>query len=135
MAKRDTVKLDCEKVIPLIRVNEWNNSAFSRKVGKYSSWFGEVLRGKNLPSPEEASRICVLLQTTPEEILTEQADIELVRGLLEQEREKSIKKAPGHEAGGVSDKDLLIEAIQKIGDSDTALAVLDALNKRMQELR
>ena len=135
MAKRDTVKLDCEKVIPLIRVNEWNNSAFSRKVGKYSSWFGEVLRGKNLPSPEEASRICVLLQTTPEEILTEQADIELVRGLLEQEREKKHKKAPGHEAGGVSDKDLLIEAIQKIGDSDTALAVLDALNKRMQELR
>ena len=93
------------------------------------------MRGKNLPSPEEASRICVLLQTTPEEILTEQADIELVRGLLEQEREKKHKKAPGHEAGGVSDKDLLIEAIQKIGDSDTALAVLDALNKRMQELR
>ena len=59
----------------------------------------------------------------------------LIRRLLEQEREKSIKKAPGHEAGGVSDKDLLIEAIQKIGDSDTALAVLDALNKRMQELR
>jgi hypothetical protein len=35
-----------------------------------------------------------LLQTTPEEILTEQADIELVRGLLEQEREKGIKKDP-----------------------------------------
>ena len=92
--KRKIVVVDCEKITPLIKRNEWNNSSFSRKVGKYSSWYGEVLRGNNLPSPEEAARMCVLLQTTPEEILTEQADIELVRGLLEQEREKGIKKDP-----------------------------------------
>lgn len=92
MAKRDTVNVNCEKVTSFIRSNEWSKAAFSRKVGKYSSWFAEVLRGNNLPSPEEAVRMCVLLQTTPEEILTEQADIELVRGLIEQEREKGIKK-------------------------------------------
>ena len=102
MAKRDTVNVNCEKVTSFIRSNEWSKAAFSRKVGKYSSWFAEVLRGNNLPSPEEAVRMCVLLQTTPEEILTEQADIELVRGLIEQEREKGIKKDPIREDGVAS---------------------------------
>lgn len=63
-------------------------------------------RRKGLPSPEEAAQMCLLLNTTPEEILlgvgkTEedtaklQADIALVRGLIEQEREKQgIKKDP-----------------------------------------
>nr|DAE22616.1 MAG TPA: SOS-response transcriptional repressor [Siphoviridae sp. ct5co22] len=103
MAKRDTVNVDCEKVIPLIRSNEWNNFAFSRKVGKYNSWFGEVLRGKNLPSPEEAARMCILLNTTPEKILlhegkTEaetvkcQEDIKLVQELVE--KEMGIKNPP-----------------------------------------
>lgn len=94
MAKRDTVSVNCEKVSSFIKMNEWTKAAFSRKVGKYSSWFAEVLRGNNLPSPEEAARMCVLLQTTPEEILSEEADIELVRSLIEQEREKGIKKDP-----------------------------------------
>ena len=113
MAKRDTVNVDCEKVIPLIRSNEWNNFAFSRKVGKYNSWFGEVLRGKNLPSPEEAARMCILLNTTPEKILlhegkTEaetvkcQEDIKLVWELVE--KEKGIKKAPAYESEGLDPK-------------------------------
>lgn len=135
--KRETVTPNLPVLLPLIKKKCRSNVVFTKEIrGKdKSGWVTEWSRGSNYPSPEEAARMCVLLQTTPEEILTEQADIELVRRLLEQEREKSIKKAPGHEAGGVSDKDLLIEAIQKIGDSDTALAVLDALNKRMQELR
>lgn len=115
MAKRKTVNIICNKVIPLIEENEWSNAAFSRKVGKYSSWFGEVLRGNNLPSPEEAAQMCLLLNTTPEEILlgvgeTEkdtaelQADIALVRGLIEQEREKQgIKKTPGFSTEGWTD--------------------------------
>ena len=48
----------------------------------------------SLRTPEEAASMCVLLQTTPEEILVEEADIELVRSLIEQEREKGIKKDP-----------------------------------------
>ena len=116
--KRKIVVVDCEKITPLIKRNEWNNSSFSRKVGKYSSWYGEVLRGNNLPSPEEAARMCVLLQTTPEEILTEQADIELVRGLLEQEREKGIKKdpIPKDEVVG-SAKQKLLDALDGLSDS------------------
>ena len=74
MAKRDIVNVDCEKTILLIKANEWNNSSFSRKVGKYSSWFGEVLRGHNLPSPKEAAVMCILLKTTPEEILLHEGE-------------------------------------------------------------
>lgn len=120
MAKRDTVNVNCDNVLALIRANEWSNAAFSRKVGKYSSWFGEVLRGNNLPSPQEAAQMCVLLQTTPDEILlhegkTEeetakcQKDIALVRDLLDQQR---TKKAPTE----ISERDDLCPTAERIVD-------------------
>lgn len=67
-----------------------------------TKWVSEWKRNSNLPSPEEAVYICVLLQTTPEEILlhegeTEeetakcQKDIALVRDLLDQQ---GAKKRP-----------------------------------------
>ena len=142
MAKRKTVNIICNKVIPLIEKNEWSNAAFSRKVGKYSSWFGEVLRGNNLPSPEEAAQMCLLLNTTPEEILlgvgeTEedtaklQADIALVRGLIEQEREKQgIKKDPTQtgEVGDLSETDWG-DAFDRMS-KEKQRRVLDELMKR-----
>lgn len=106
MAKRETVAVDVKRICELAEQNEWSNAAFARKVGKHSRWLSEIARGRNLPSPEEAAQMCLLLNTTPEEILlgvgeTEedtaelQADIALVRGLIEQEREKQgIKKDP-----------------------------------------
>ena len=100
--KRETVATNCEKINPMIKTKGWSNASFSRLVGKYPSWYGEVKRGNNLPSPEEAARMCVLLQTTPEEILIEQADIDLVNELLE--KEKGAKKAPGQEAEGYTEQ-------------------------------
>lgn len=94
--KRNTVSVDCGKVNPMIKENGWSNASFSRLVGKYPSWYGEVKRGNNLPSPEEAAKMCALLGVEPEEILTEPADIELVRGLME----KDAKKTPGINAEG-----------------------------------
>lgn len=44
---------------------------------------------KNLPSPEEAAKMCALLEVEPEDILTEQADIDLVRSLLVEQKEPS----------------------------------------------
>lgn len=99
MAKRDTVNLDCDKIDILRKANQWNQSAFSRKVGKYSSWYSEVLRGKNLPSPEEAAHICILFNVSPDDILMHEGktpeetakcleDIETVRKLVETERAK-----------------------------------------------
>ena len=84
---------------------------------KSRGWITEWKRAKNFPSPEEAARMCAMLQTTPEEILTEQADIELVRGLLEQEREKGIKKDPIPKDGAVSqEKQQLLDMIDGLSD-------------------
>lgn len=112
MSRRKTVKLNLPVVNPLIKARCRSNIVFCEKMGRpqQPTWVtGWNRRGKdgkpapkNLPSPEEAARMCVLLQTTPEEILTEQADIDLVRSLIEQEREKGIKKDPIREDGAVS---------------------------------
>ena len=95
MSKRLVVTPNIEEVNSLVEGKGWSKAYFSETVMKKSrGWITEWKRAKNFPSPEEAVRMCVMLQTTPEEILTEQADIELVRGLLEQEREKGIKTDP-----------------------------------------
>lgn len=112
MAKRDTVNVDCNKIDILRKANEWNKSAFSRKVGKYNSWYSEVLRGNNLPSPEEAACICILFDTPPDDILLHEGktpeetakcleDIETVRKLVEAERAK--EKAPNFNVEGWTD--------------------------------
>lgn len=100
-----------------------SKAAFSRRFGKHDRWVSELARGRSMPSPEEAARICVMLQVAPEDILqlespTEEgtekrrADIELVRDLFEQEREKSAKKErPADSEALISD---LSEDIQQI---------------------
>ena len=103
MSKRLVVTPNIEEVNSLVEGKGWSKAYFSETVMKKSrGWITEWKRAKNFPSPEEAARMCAMLQTTPEEILTEQADIELVRGLLEQEREKGIKKDPIPKDGAVS---------------------------------
>lgn len=103
MSKRLVVTPNIEEVNSLVEGKGWSKAYFSETVMKKSrGWITEWKRAKNFPTPEEAVRMCVMLQTTPEEILTEQADIELVRGLLEQEREKGIKKDPIPKDGAVS---------------------------------
>lgn len=140
MAKRTVVKVDFEKVAHLIEKTEWSKAAFARLVGKHSRWLSDVSKGNNLPSPEEASRMCILLKTTPDDILLHEGrtpeetakcleDIETVRKLIEAE---GIKKAPATEGEG--EKDALIEAVRGINDKDTALAIFDELSKKMREL-
>lgn len=127
MAKRDTVNVNCDNVLALIRANEWSNAAFSRKVGKYSSWFGEVLRGNNLPSPQEAAQMCVLLQTTPDEILLHQGeteeqtskcqkDIAVVRDLLDQQRTKKAPTETSERESISPAKQALLDVIDSLTD-------------------
>lgn len=89
-------------------------------------------RGKGLPSPEEAAQMCLLLNTTPEEILlgageTEedtaklQADIALVRGLIEQEREKQGTKKDPTQTGEVDPE--LLELWNSINTADRRFLV------------
>lgn len=141
MAKRKTVNVNTDKIIFLAEANEWNKAAFARKVGKHSRWLSEVARGRNLPSPEEAAQMCLLLHTTPEEILpTEgetaeetakcQEDIALVRKLLEEMQ--STKKASAAEGEGYDDKiTRLYTQLPKLSDRqrEMILGIVDEMLK------
>lgn len=117
MAARKTVQIQLEKVLSLSKNAGWSAATLAKRVGKHERWFSEIKRNKNLPSPEEAARMCVLLQTTPEEILVEQADIDLVNSLLEQEREKSAKKERPAEGGTLSGaKQKLLDSVDGMSD-------------------
>lgn len=141
MAKRKTVNVNTDKIIFLAEANEWNKAAFARKVGKHSRWLSEVARGRNLPSPEEAAQMCLLLHTTPEEILpTEgetaeetancQEDIALVRKLLEEMQ--SATKAPAAKGEGYDDKiTRLYTQLPKLSDRqrEMILGIVDEMLK------
>lgn len=126
MAKRKTVNVNTDKIIFLAEANEWNKAAFARKVGKHSRWLSEVARGRNLPSPEEAAQMCLLLHTNPEEILLAegetaeetaqyQEDIALVRELMEEMQ--GAKKAPATEGEGISaERKALLDIVYSLTD-------------------
>lgn len=141
MAKRKTVNVNTDKIIFLAEANEWNKAAFARKVGKHSRWFSEVARGRNLPSPDEAAAICLLLHTPPEEILltegeTEketaqyQEDIALVHELME--KMQGGKEAPA--AKGEGSKEAASNFIKATNDRAALLALINEATKKLQEL-
>ncbi len=76
--RRDTVKPNLQVLLPLIKEKFRSNVVFTKEVrGKdKSGWISEWRRGKNFPSPEEAARMCILLETTPEEILLHEGETE-----------------------------------------------------------
>ena len=113
MPRRKTVKLNLPVVNPLIKQMFRSNVVFCEKMGRAHNWVTDWNRTdndgspkhKNLPSPEEAARMCILLKTTPDEILlregetTEETakclkDIETVRKLVEAEGIKESTPDP-----------------------------------------
>ena len=133
MSRKKTVKIIYDSVKVQIDKHFRSNVVFCLAMGfeDRPSWVSDLKRGRNLPSPEEAARMCVLLQTTPEEILVEEADIELVRGLIEREREKGIKKDLIQKDGAVSqEKQLLLDMIDGLSDEQKELL---ALSKKMSD--
>ena len=125
MSRRKTVKLNLEVVLPLIKEKCRSNVVFCERMGRptQKTWvtgWSNKPKPKNPPSPEEAAKMCILLETTPEVILlnkgtTEaetaelQADIALVRDLLDQQR---TKKAPTE----ISERDDLCPTAERIVD-------------------
>mgnify|MGYP002522516938 FL=1 len=130
MAKRETVTIDVAKVIDLGSSNGWSAATVARKIGKHPRWLSEIKRDRNLPSPEEAAQMCVLLQTTPEEILVKPEDIALVNSLLEQE--KGVKKQPAANSDE-PDKKALLDAVRSSDDETFLLSVLQEVSKKLQE--
>lgn len=111
MPKRDTVQPNVDSIAEKVSAKSWSEASFSKMIGKHKRWLSEVRRGKNLPSPEEAARICQLLKATPDEILlcegeTPEAtakcleNIETVRKLVEAE---GIKETPDPKIEGYSE--------------------------------
>ena len=107
MSKRTTVKVDIERIEIIIKANGWRNSYFAEVImKKQRGWVSEWKRGKNFPSPEEAARMCLLLKTTPDDILLHEGetpeetakcleDIETVRKLVEDEGIKEARATEG----------------------------------------
>lgn len=108
MAKRDVVFINYEKAVSLIKKIYRNNTIFCEELNKKmgttrtTKWVSEWKRNSNLPSPQEAAVICILLKTTPEDILLHEGrtpeetakcleNIDAVRKLVEDE---GAKKAP-----------------------------------------
>lgn len=94
-------------------------AAFARKVGQYNRWVSDLKRGRNKIKKEVAVRVCLLLQTTPEEILlhsgpTEEEtqkcleDIEEVKRLIEEELGRNIEKAPADKSGSQSEEEFMM---------------------------
>lgn len=115
MSRRKTVKLNMEFCLPKIREVCRSNIVFCEKIGRGRNWVTEWKRNRNLPSPEEAARMCVILQVRPEEILTEQDDIEFVSKLLENQKEKPTLVP---ESGLSEVKKRLIKEITERSDED-----------------
>jgi len=99
MPKRDTVQPNVDSIAEKVSAKSWSEASFSKMIGKHKRWLSEVRRGKNLPSPEEAAKMCTLLGVEPEEILTEPLDIERVIGLLE----NGAKETPDPKIEGYSE--------------------------------
>lgn len=111
MAKRDVVFINYEKVVFLIKKIYRNNTIFCEELNKKmgttrtTKWVSEWKRNSNLPSPKEAAIICILLKTTPDDILLHEGetpeetakcleDIETVRKLVEAEGIKESTPDP-----------------------------------------
>lgn len=131
MPKKYTVKINYETIVSAIdnhKVYRGNNTSFCLDMGfkNRTSWVSDLKRGRNLPSPKEAATMCLLLHTTPEEILLTggetaeetakcQEDIALVRGLLEEMQ--GAKKAPAAKGEGISeDRKALLDIVYSLTD-------------------
>lgn len=96
MPKRDNVKVDLDRAIPLIKEKCRSFVVFAERMNKTTHLVTEWKRGKCLPTPEEAARMCGILQCDPSEILVEEEDIIAVNQVLYNERalqEAESKKA------------------------------------------
>lgn len=146
MPKRKTVKTNYNKVknaIDCHKIYRGNNTSFCLDMGfeNRTSWVSDLKRNRNLPSPEEAAQMCLLLHTPPEEILltegeTEketaqyQEDIALVHELMEEMQ--GGKEAPATEGEG--SKEAASNFIKATNDRAALLALINEATKKLQEL-
>lgn len=89
MSRRKVVQLKLDFVNKKIKSTFRHNVIFCEKMNRGPNWVTDWNRKpkpKNLPSPEEAARMCAILQVQPEEILVNQEDVKIVQCLIDKER-------------------------------------------------
>lgn len=150
MPRRKTVKLNLSVVNPLIKQVFRSNVVFCEKMERAHNWVTDWNRKdkdgkpkpKNPPSPEEAAKMCILLETTPEVILlnkgtTEaetaelQADIALVRDLLDQQGAKKALTETSERESISPAKQALLDAIDGLSEEqcEKLLIVVESAKK------
>lgn len=147
MPKKYTVKVNYEAIVDAIdnhKVYRGNNTSFCLDMGfeNRTSWVSDLKRGRNLPSPKEAAKLCSLLKKTPEEILLHQGeteeqtakcqkDIALVRDLLEQQRTKKAPTETSEREDISPAKQALLDAIDGLSDEqcEKLLIVVEGAKK------
>ena len=124
----NTVLINVPFVESLIDSKGWSNGYFGEKImGKSRGWVAEWKRKKdgiptpkNLPTHEEAAKICIVFNVSPDDILLHEGktpeetakcleDIETVRKLVEAERAKEN----AHDQKTVGEDAQLVQFIAK----------------------
>lgn len=133
MSRRKIVKLDLPVVNSLIKSELRSYIVFCEKMGRAHNWVTDWNRRdkngkpspKNLPSPEEAARMCILLKTTPEEILLHEGetDEETAKCLEDIQRVKELvaelrkEEAPDPKIEGISaERKALLDIVYSLTD-------------------
>lgn len=130
----EKVNVDLGVVVEKIPLNFRNRTAFCEAMEEPPYWITELKRGKAVITPQKAARMCILLETTPEEILLHEGetdeetakcleDIQRVKELVEELRKEEpilvgaslpiTREAWEAEAEKWSDEDLL-KAMRKL---------------------
>ena len=70
----EKVNVDLGVVVEKIPLNFRNRTAFCEAMEEPPYWITELKRGKAVITPQNAARMCILLETTPEEILLHEGE-------------------------------------------------------------
>lgn len=114
MSRRATVQINTQIVVSKIKEKGWSASTFCKMMGRKSvTWVSEWKKTppKNLPSPEEAARMCAILNVEPANILLDQSDIDKVAALLDSERPQ--KNQPVIDDGLINEFKLRYDALSE----------------------
>lgn len=123
--KENKAVANVDAIVNLIISRGWSRTYFSKTLmGKNHGWLTDLKRKGCIVFLEDAAKICILLNSTPEEILMHDGkdeketqkckkDIELVRELVEKQKEAPAAKGEGEAA-------MIIDFINSASEAEVA---------------
>lgn len=121
----EKVNVDLGVVVEKIPLNFRNRTAFCEAMEEPPYWITELKRGKAVITPQKAARMCILLKTTPEEILLHEGetDEETAKCLEDIQRVKELvaelqkEDAPDPKIEGISaERKALLDIVYSLTD-------------------